>query len=998
MGVSEQYGADYEVVHMQCNDSDSGLNGEVTYSIVAGNQEGKFQINATSGQVALASVLDYDNNNTQLYNLTIECQEVEPPRGMAQTSLLVSVESVNEYRPDPGADYRATVSENTLPGTSILQVTGRDRDSGLAGKLTYFINDNTRYCPESIIYIDQVTGVIYLNAPLDYESGLTLIYCTILAQDSEQPLRSNSADLRITVTDANDVAPVCDPPIFSASIQENSPVGNEVLTLTCSDADSSVLNYSILEDYVPFQISSSGALTVNDSLDYETNTFHTIPIEVSDGEFYFNTTVFVNVLGINEHTPVFSQTTYACSVNENEAIGSLMCTVSASDDDSGLDGTLNYQILTSTPSDSFVVNQDSGEVYLAASIDYESMQSFSLTIETYDLGEPSLTASAFITVSIVDLNDNHPHMDSFAFFEVSETAVLGEGIAMLNCTDADTGINGQVTYQLNSIIKVGADGSESLLTSNPFTLESLTGALTVNTNLDYETDRLYKLSVVCRDNGSPSLATFSMVTITLQPENEQTPSFIQPAYSVDISENTTIGSSFLMVLASDGDAGIQGDIFYSIQTSDSLPFAVNPNTGVISLVASLDCLQNLTYMLVVIARDGGSPPLQSQASVQVNIVNCHLGDLVPQDSIYIRSVEENSPSGSALLTVACNATRASLPSSYTPKYRISNSDSNVFQVDEDSGLLSVLTPPDFEARESHLLTLQCFDENHPEISADMFVYISIDPANEHTPEFNEDPYGFNVEEDTPLGSIAFIVVASDFDNGRDGEVIYSISGNDSHHFFIDPHSGKAYLIESLDHESQDQLTLTIIAYDNPEDTTFRRTTVSMLNIQVTDSNDHWPQCSRTVYHLIVPPQTEPGGIILSDLGCSDVDIGPNGEIEYTLGDNESVELFAVNRNEGRLTLIKTLDSVSYQVPITVRDRGTPSFSITVLIIIDVQEPPYSVVTSVSDSDHDSVLEAEGLKNAVTITLHDISYILVSMPHTCTCHIMITHIPCYVSLL
>ena len=980
VGVSEQYGVDYEVAHMQCNDSDSGLNGEVTYSIVTGNQEGNFQINITSGQVALTSNLDYDNNNTQLYNLTIECQEVQPPRGTAQTSLLVSVESANEYRPDPGADYRATVSEDTSPGTSILQVIGRDRDSGLAGKLTFFINDNTQYCPDGIVYIDQASGVIYLNSPLDYESELTMIYCTILAQDSEQPLRSSVADLRITVTNANDVAPVCDPPIFNASIQENSPVGYEVLALSCIDADSSVLNYSILEDFAPFQISSSGAVTVNDSLDYETNTFHRIPIEVSDGEFSFNTTVFVNILGINEHTPVFAQTTYSCSVNENEAIGLLVCTVSANDDDSGSDGTLNYQISTNTPSNSFVISQDSGEIYLAASIDYENEQSFSLIVEAYDLGEPSLTATASITISVVDLNDNHPHMDSFTFIEVSETASLGERVGVLNCTDADDGPNGQVIYQLNSIIKVDTDGTETLLTSNPFTVESITGALTANSNLDYETDWLYRLFVICRDSGTPSLATFSMVTITLQPENEHTPSFSQSAYSIDISESTTIGSSILTVSASDNDAGRQGDVFYSILfSSDSLPFAINPHTGIISLVASLDCLQNLTYMLTVIARDGGSPPMQSQVDVEVNIVDCHLGDLVPQESIYVREVEENSLSGTAVLTVACNSTRASLPSSYSPKYRISNSDSNIFQVDEDSGFLSVLTPPDFEARESHLLTLQCFDENHIEISADIFAYISINPVNEHAPEFSEDPYRFSIEEGTPLGSIAFMVVATDSDSGRDGEVTYSISGNDSHHFFIDPHSGEVYLTELLDRESQDELTLTVRTHDNPEDITFRRTSVSTVNIQVTDSNDHWPQCSRTVYHLIVSPQTETGSIILSDLGCSDVDLGPNGEIEYTLGDNESGKLFVVNRNKGRLTLTKTLDSDSYHVPITVQDRGTPSFAITVLVVIDVQEPSYSANASNSDiSDHNSMLKAEGLNNAVTITLHDVSVFLVSL--------------------
>ena len=386
-------------------------------------------------------------------------------------------------------------------------------------------------------------------------------------------------------------------------------------------------------------------------------------------------------------------------------------------------------------------------------------------------------------------------------------------------------------------------------------------------------------------------------------------------------------------------------------------------------------------MLTVIVRDGGSPPLQSQANADVNVINCHLGSLVPQESIYVESIEENSPRGTAVLTVACNSTRNSLPSSYAPKYRISNSDSNIFQVDQDSGILSILTPPDFEAETSHLLTLQCFDENHPQINADIHTYVSINPVNEHAPEFNatEDPHRFSIAEGTSLGSIVFTVVATDSDSGRDGQITYSISANDSHHFFVDPHSGELYLIEPLDRESKDELTITVSAHDNPEDTSSHRMSVSTVNIQVTDSNDHWPQCNRMVYHLIVSPQTQPGGTILSDLGCSDIDLGTNGELEYTLGDNESGELFAIDRTEGRLSLTKTLESVSYHVPITVQDRGTPSFSISVLVVIDVQEPSYP---SISDSDHGTLLEAEGLKNAVTITLHDVSFILVStcMPY------------------
>ena len=986
-GVSEHsYSVgDIAVADMECNDRDSGANQEVTYSIVKGNQEGKFRINSTSGEVTLTSNLNYEGNNTQLYNLTIECQEVEPPQGIAQSSLLVGVESFNEFNPDPGADYVATVSEDTPPGTSVLRVQGRDPDRGPAGELAYYINqDDTQYCPNGLLYIDRFTGMVYLNSPLDYENGLTTIHCTIIVWDSEPPLKRAIADLFVTVTNANDAAPHCDPPMYKSTLSEDSSTGHEVVALSCSDADSPILSYSILDgELVPFYITSDGVLILNGSLDYETNSSYSILVQVSDGNFSFNASVFVEIKGVNEHSPYFSQAMYICSIDENEAVGTAVCSVSATDEDGGLDGTLNYRIVPSHSDDPFTIDRESGQIYLSKRVDYERDSSFTLLMESYDLGEPSLTSTISVTVHIVDLNDNHPSMRSFAFFSVSENAALGERVGVLDCIDADSARNAQVSLQLNSITKVDENGTETLISDALFTLDSATGVITVSGDLDYETNRLYRLSTLCRDSGTPSLATFSMVTVHINAENEFVPSFNQLAYSIDVSENTPIGSSILVVSATDDDGGVQGDIFFSIQASSNHPFAINSQSGVITLSSKLDCLQSLTYVLPVVARDGGNPPLQSQVNVLLNVVGCRLGDLVPQRSVYVGSVEENSATGTSILTVSCNSSRASLGLSYLPKYRIfdgSDTSSNLFQIDEDSGQLSILTSPDFEAAASHLLYLQCFDENYPEVTVNITTYVFVLPVNEHGPAFSENPYTVSIEESRPLGSAVFAVSASDLDNGRDGEIAYSIGGDDAHYFFVNAHSGVVYLAQSLDRESQTELSFVVSAYDNPGDVSSQRSTSSTVNIQVTDSNDHWPQCNRTVYHLIVSPHTEIGSIILSGLGCSDIDVGLNGELEYVLGDSESEETFALDRNKGELELISYLDTevaISYHIPIIVRDLGTPSLSISVLVVIDVQEPPLSDDVDASNSDQPTLLEFEGLKNAVTIILSDISIDLVS---------------------
>ena len=985
-GVSEQSNnVGREVTQMQCNDIDSGINQEVTYSIAAGNQEGKFSINSTSGQIVLVSPLNYEGNNTQLYNLTVECQEVQPPRGKDQSSLLIGVESYNEFYPDPGANYMATVSEDTPPGTSVLRVQGRDRDRGPAGTLTYYINeDNTQYCPNGQFYIDRFTGIIYLNSRLDYESGLRTIYCTVIVLDSEIPFRPAEADLIVRVTNANDASPVCNPPVINATLSEDSSTGSQVVALSCTDIDSPTLWYFILErGHVPFQISSDGVLLLNGSLDYETSTSYSIPIEVSDGDFSFNISVFVTVTDVNEYSPAFVLEEYVCTIDENEAIGSHVCTVLAIDDDNGQDGTLNYRIVSTDLSDTFFVGEQSGQIFLTGPIDYEQKSNFSFLVEAYDFGEPSLSSFTSVTVNVIDLNDNPPRMESFVVFTVSEGAILNERVGTLECVDDDSGVNAQLTMQVNNIFKVDRNGTEAVVADTTFLLDSATGDLTVNADLDYEINRLYRLAIVCRDNGTLSLATFSMVTLIIAAENEFTPSFSQLAYSVDVSENTTIGSSILVVSATDSDSGAQGDILFSIQNQISLPFSINYRSGLITLSGELDCLQSLNYTLTVVARDRGTPSLQSEVNVFVNVINCRLGDLIPERNVYTGSVEENSPVGTIILTVVCNSSRTSLGLSYVPKYRILSEDmpANYFQVDENSGQVTISTPPDYETTKSHQLWLQCFDENYPEVTVNITTYISVNPVNEHAPQFNENSYTFSVDEGTPLGTIAFTLAASDLDSGRDGELTYSIGGVDSHYVIVDAHTGDVFLTTTLDRESRDELTLTASIHDNAEDINLRRSSSTTIRVRVIDSNDHWPQCNRTVYHLIVSPQAEPGSTILSNLGCSDLDLGANSELEYTLSDPQSEETFAVDRQKGNLTLVGSLDpedSVSHQVSIIVRDLGIPSLSTIVLVVIDVHEPPLSVVVSDSgDGDLETLLEAEGLRNAITIILSDISFTLVS---------------------
>lgn len=303
----------------------------------------------------------------------------------------------------------------------------------------------------------------------------------------------------------------------------------------------------------------------------------------------------------------------------------------------------------------------------------------------------------------------------------------------------------------------------------------------------------------------------------------------------------------------------------------------------------------------------------------------------------------------------------------------------MFKIDANSGDITVLSQPDYELATSHLLHVRCFDSNHPDTHADVVVYLSIQPINEHTPTFPEDPYVFSVPESAELGSVIAQVQAMDGDVGRDGEVTYSIQDS-SHDMFVDHMTGEIYLTRDLDREASDTLTIVVTATDNSPNPLSVLSSHKEVTIKVLDSNDNWPVCSRTVYHIHASSQAQPPAVVFRELNCSDADLGTNSNLTYSLGG--ASEKFSVDSATGVLSLIAELDpkdAVTYRVPVVVRDNGATPLSVTLLLIVNLQEPPLDLPSDdILDQEYISLVEAEGRENSVFITLTDFSRPIVSL--------------------
>uniref|UniRef100_A0A8D0NDB1 FAT atypical cadherin 1 n=1 Tax=Sus scrofa TaxID=9823 RepID=A0A8D0NDB1_PIG len=259
------------LTRVQATDADAGLNRKISYSLID-SADGQFSINEVSGIIQLEKPLDRELQ--AVYTLSLKAVDHGLPRRLTATgTVVVSVLDINdnppvfEYR-----EYGATVSEDVLIGTEVLQVYAASRDIEANAEITYSIISGNEHGKFSI---DSKTGAIFIIENLDYESSHEY-YLTVEATDGGTPSLSDVATVNINVTDINDNTPVFSQDTYTAVVSEDAVLEQSVVTVMADDADgpsNSHIHYSIVDGNQgsPFTIDPArGEVKVTRLLDRET--------------------------------------------------------------------------------------------------------------------------------------------------------------------------------------------------------------------------------------------------------------------------------------------------------------------------------------------------------------------------------------------------------------------------------------------------------------------------------------------------------------------------------------------------------------------------------------------------------------------------------------------------------------------------------------------------------------------------------------------------------
>ncbi|XP_010226080.1 PREDICTED: LOW QUALITY PROTEIN: protocadherin-16 [Tinamus guttatus] len=804
-------------------DADSGLLNTQGYVIKGENVGQAFRLETRRGpngilylDLVVSNILDRENRSS--YSLVLEAYDGGSPPRSTQMTLDVSIQDINDNAPTFNQSrYHTLISENLKPGSSILQVFASDADEGDNGDVVYEIN-RRQSDPDQYFTIDSRTGVIKLNKGLDYEVR-KVHELVVQARDKAVHPEITTAFVTIHVRDYNDNQPTMTI-IFlsedgSPQISEGAQPGQYVARISVSDPDYgeySNVNVTLEGGDGKFALTTKDniiyLICVDQLLDREERDSYDLRVTATDSgtpPLRAESAFVLQVMDINDNPPLFDQQEYKQSIPEVVYPGSFVLQVTARDKDQGPNGEVRYSIVhdRDTHSSWFAIDPATGIITTAAPLDYEKDPQPQLTVLAMDRGTPALSSSAVVHVALQDVNDNEPVFKS-NFYNVSlkENIPTGTCFLQVTATDADSGPFGTLSYSIGSGI-----GS---IVPTQFSIDESTGQLCTVQPLDRdEGTSAYDFTITAVDGGG--LNSMVYVKVFLEDVNDNQPVFYPLDYAVSISTQSMPGTAVLRVTAHDKDEGLHGKVTYRIVQGNTPPlFSLNKDTGVISLSWSLSGKANTLVQLVISARDGGGLQAQTNARVNISIVEGTVSPPVFEQAQYFFTVPEDMLPGASV-----GAVQAQNPPGHADDifYSISSGDPHgYFSIDSGSGQLRTSLPLDHETQAVLILDIQARSGSPPAYS-NTHVKISVSDVNDNAPVFPAPSDSILLPEATEPGSTVYTLQAEDRDSGANGQVHFELVSGGDGIFSVERSSGAVRLMGALQYEASAAYGLAIVARD-----------------------------------------------------------------------------------------------------------------------------------------------------------------------------------------
>ena len=641
------------------------------------------------------------------------------------------------------------------------------------------------------VVFDPETNSIQLIDGLDHETNDTLDI-TLVVTDDLGNIQIN--DLTIEVDDVNEApsmlsmthnnlisvnASINDVQANGSNISETTEIGAVVADITVADPDGDAVQYTLTgAGSDNFAISNSGEITLTSELNFESQSQFTIQVVSSDGINEIVQDVVIYVVNDNEAPSV---TLDNFTVAENTATGTVLATATGLDPE-GVDVTYS---IAGTGSENFQIDNN-GNITLIDSLDYETAQSYELTIFASD---GLFSVPKVITVSITDSNEAPSVTSSVAFNSFLENTAVGTTIATSTGSDPE---DDTITYSLSG---TGSD---------KFSVDA-DGKVTLASALDYETATSYSINLNASDGSS---TTTKVLTINVGNVAE----LVYSGSLAASSQNETISTG--SVILSSSTSGAEGAVTYSISDPDN-KFAINSSTGEVTLANALDHETKTSHSFTVTASDGSNSESQT-FTLQINDIDFSLSA-----SLASASQQETISTGSIILSSSASEAEG------TVTYSLTDAD-NKFAINSATGEVTLASALDFETKTSHTFTVTATDGTTTKSETFTLNISDVDLGALVTSQ------SALATENTSSGTALYAVSSIENDGGSP---TYSITaGNDAGLFAVNSSTGAiSTTATALDFETAKSHTLTLTATVG-SDTTSTNVVVPVYNVEELNSS------------------------------------------------------------------------------------------------------------------------------------------------------------------
>ncbi|KAM4732135.1 protocadherin gamma-C5-like isoform 3-T3 [Anableps anableps] len=534
--------------------------------------------------------------------------------------------------------------------------------------------------------------------------------------------------------------------------------------------------------------------------------------------------VVVDILDVNDNAPRFSTSNISLEVSEAAAPGTRFRLESAHDPDVGTNSLRTYHVAAN---DFFTLNVQTKsdgskfpELVVDKPLDRETQASFRLLLTAVDGGQPEKSGSTLLLIKILDVNDNPPVFgEPVTKVTLSENVAQGTLVTKLNATDADSGSNGEISFMFSKYTQ------ERVL--QLFSVDSKSGEIRVQGNVDYEKATSYHITVQARDGGYPAMEGSCNVIVDILDVNDNAPEVTLMSSTSSIREDSPPEKMIAVITARDLDSGDNGKVTLTIPPG--LPFKlILAFDGHYSLrtAGSLDRETVPEYTVVIKATDAGSPPLSSQKTFVVKLLD--VNDNAPSFSqpSYSVDIPENNPPSSPITAVS--ATDSDLGENARISYAILPSMiqdspiSSYVYINPETGHIYSMRSLDHERLNAFRIQVQARDAGEPPRATNVTVHVFVVDVNDNAPVIVHPSYPkdkrlqLTVPPSAGPGHIINKLVAVDADSGHNAWLFYSIApGPNAGMFRVGAHTGELRTARKwAEEEEGSTYDITVIIQDN----------------------------------------------------------------------------------------------------------------------------------------------------------------------------------------